>query len=186
VYFSKAAVNLLGYTIHNGIVQTDADHLQPVLDLPPPSDSKSQKHALGLFFHYSQWICNFSAKVQPLVQAAEFPLNNAAIESFNSLKQDVLKSVVAAINEKLPFSVETEVSDYAIGANLTQNNRPAVFFSRSLNDSERRHSSVEKEVYAIVEALRKWRHYLIDTYFTLVTDQRFVAFMFDNKAYCKK
>ena len=41
------------------------------------------------------------------------------------------------------------------------------------------HSAVEKEAYSIVEALRKWYYLLIGNEFTLITDQRSVAFMFD-------
>ena len=55
------------------------------------------------------------------------------------------------------------------------------FFSRTLHGSELRHSSVEKEAQAIVEAVCHWRHYLAGRRFTLLTDQRSVAFMFDNK-----
>ena len=46
---------------------------------------------------------------------------------------------------------------------------------------EQKHSSVEKEAYAIVEALRKWKHLLIEKHFNLVTDQRNVSFMLDLK-----
>ena len=63
----------------------------------------------------------------------------------------------------------------------TKKRRPVAFFSRTLHGSELRHSSVEKEAQAIVEAVRHWRHYLAGRRFTLLTDQRSVAFMFDNK-----
>ena len=38
---------------------------------------------------------------------------------------------------------------------------------------------MEKEAYAIVDALRKWRHYFIRRHFQLITDQKSVALMFD-------
>jgi len=50
-----------------------------------------------------------------------------------------------------------------------------------LSPSELKHSSIEKEAYAIVEALRKWRHFLIGRHFKLVTDQRSVSFMFNSR-----
>ena len=49
-----------------------------------------------------------------------------------------------------------------------------------MNHSERNYSSIEKEACAIVEALRKWRHYLSGKHFKLVTDQKSVSFTFDN------
>ncbi|GFO16304.1 retrovirus-related pol polyprotein from transposon 17.6 [Plakobranchus ocellatus] len=89
-------------------------------------------------------------------------------------------AAVTTIDHESPLVVETDASDIAIAAILHQNGRPVAFFSRTLNQSERKHSSVEKEAYAIVEALRKWRHYLIGRHFQLVTDQKSVAFMYGN------
>ena len=83
-----------------------------------------------------------------------------------------------------PFTIETDVSDEAIATTLTQDERPVAFFSRTLNEAEKRHSIVEKEAYAIVESIRKWRHFLTH-HFNLLTDQRSVSFMFDNKVVSK-
>jgi len=62
---------------------------------------------------------------------------------------------------------------------LNQADRPVAFFSRMLTKSELRHSSVEKEACAIVEAVRKWFHFLTGRKFSIITDQRSVAFMYD-------
>ena len=86
-----------------------------------------------------------------------------------------------AVDESAPFQVECDASDFAVAATLNQAGRPVAFFSRTLQGPETRHSSVEKEAQAIVEAVRHWRHYLAGKRFTLLTDQRSVAFMFDNK-----
>ena len=63
---------------------------------------------------------------------------------------------MTAIDEKLPFQIETDASDYAIAATLNQNGRPVAFFSRSLSGPELKYPSIEKEAVAIVEAIRKW------------------------------
>ena len=55
------------------------------------------------------------------------------------------------------------------------------FHARTLSSTEQKHSSIEKEAYAIVEALQKWKHLLIGKHFNLVTDQRSVSFMLDLK-----
>lgn len=177
--FETDAINLLGYTINNNTIKPDKSRLEPLLNLPAPSDSASLKRTLGLFAHYSKWINNFSAKIKPLVDTT-FPLSKEALECFNNLKSDIAQSSLASIDTKETFTVETDASEFAIAATLSQKGRPVAFFTRSLNDSEKRQPSIEKEACAIVEALRKWRHYLIGRHFILITDQQSVSFMFNQ------
>ena len=68
------------------------------------------------------------------------------------LKSELATVTLGVINEDVPFVVETDASNVALSATLNQNNKPVAFFSRSLNKSEVKQSSVEKEAAAIVEA----------------------------------
>ncbi|GFW11244.1 retrovirus-related Pol polyprotein from transposon 17.6 [Trichonephila clavipes] len=72
-------------------------------------------------------------------------------------------------------------SDFEIGATLSQAGRPVAFFSRTVHASELRHSSPEKEAYAIMESLRHWRHFLMGKHFEVFTDQQAVAFVFNQR-----
>jgi transposase InsO family protein len=134
---------------------------------------------LGLFSYYSRWIPAFSDKVKPLSSCKTFPLSQQAVDAFESLKKSVEKAVITAVDESIPFDVETDASDVALAATLNQNGRPAAFFSRTLQGSELKHAAVEKEAQAIIEAVRHWRHFLTGRHFTLKTDQKSVSYMFD-------
>ena len=87
------------------------------------------------------------------------------------MKQNIASATLKSFGENKTFVVETDTSDVAISASLNQEGKHVAFFSRTLNYSEMRYSSVEKEAYAIVEAVHKWRHLLLGKQFTLVTDQ---------------
>ena len=89
------------------------------------------------------------------------------------------------IDENAPFVVETDASNVAISATLNQNGKPVAFYSRTLSKSEQTQSSVEKEAAAIVEEVRKWSYLLIGRRFQLLTDQRSISFMYDNKNHGK-
>ena len=103
------------------------------------------------------------------------------LEAFKQLKLDLRDSSLQTIDYDREFVVETDASDFCIAATLNQLGRPVAFFSRTLHGSEIGHHAVEKEAAAIVEFIREWRHFLVGRKFKLITDQKSISFMFDNK-----
>ncbi|CAC5361814.1 unnamed protein product [Mytilus coruscus] len=117
--------------------------------------------------------------------ATSFPLDSIAVKAFDDLKSNLENASISAIDEAIPFVVETYASDSVLAGNLNQGGRAVAFFSRILNAHELGHSPVEKEACAIVEAVRKWRHLLSGKHFTLVTDQEVDSYMFESKKHGK-
>ena len=178
---STSSITLLGYTIKDNTISPDYDRLKPLLEMPPPLNPKSQKRVIGMFSYYSKFIQNFSDKILPLNNNKEFPLPPSALHSFQKLKSDLKDATLITVDLEKEFEVETDASHFCIAATLNQGGRPVAFFSRTLNPSEIRHHAVEKEAAAIVEAIRKWRHFLLGRQFRIITDQKSVSFMFDGK-----
>jgi len=122
-----------------------------------------------MFSYYAKWTPHYSEKIKPLVVLKKFPLNDEALHASTTIKTYL---------QDLPFILETDASDNAISATLNQQaDRPVAFFSRMLNKRELHYSSVKKGALAIIEALRKWAHFLTGRHFTIVTDQQSVSFM---------
>ena len=180
--YSVTTLDLLGYRISDGTLSPDPNRLQPLLNLPVPTDLKSLRRAVGLFAYYAKWIQNFSDKVRSLNNVKAFPISEEAKTSFINLKKDLADVTLASIDEDIPFVVETDASNFSIAATLNQGGRPVAFFSRTLQSGELNRSSVEKEAQSIVEAVDKWRHFLLGRHFTIITDQRSVSFMYNQQA----
>ena len=175
------AITILGYTISFNCIQPDQNRLRPLLEMPPPTGLKAQKRILGMFAYYSKFIENFSDKIYILNHNTEFPVPPAVLEAFRGLKLDLRDAALKSIDPDQELVVETDASDFCIAASLNQQGRPIAFFSRTLHGSEIKHHAVEKEAGAIVESIREWRHFLIGKKFKLVTDQKSISFMFDNR-----
>jgi hypothetical protein len=69
------------------------------------------------------------------------------------------------------FELDCHALNVGIGAILIQAGRPIEFFSENLNEVRNNYFTYDVEFYAIVQALRQWRNYLVPKEFMLFTDR---------------
>jgi hypothetical protein len=73
--------------------------------------------------------------------------------------------------------VRCDASGLTIGAVLSQDNRLVTYFSEKMNDTKKKYSTYDKKIYAVIQALKKWRHYLIPKEFVLYSDNQALQFI---------
>ena len=183
--FRVNTIDLLGYHVSHNSIKPDPDCHAPLPNLPIPEEPKSLKGVIGMFSYYAKWINHFSDKIHVLNNVTKFPSNETQKNAFENLKLELANAAMQPIDENIPFAVETDASDFAISVTPTQDGRPVAFYSRTLQVSEQHQAPVEKEAQAIVEATHHWRHFLLGRHSTLITDQKSVSHMYDQKSFSK-
>jgi hypothetical protein len=87
--------------------------------------------------------------------------------------------------EKGNFNLTTDASQYAIGAVLSQGELPAdkpiAYASRTLSKAEINYSVIQRELLAIVWAVKHFRPYLYGQKFKIITDHRPLTYLFNLK-----
>src|SRR4051812_34811065 len=76
-----------------------------------------------------------------------------------------------------PFEVTTDTSDFTVGAVLSQDGKPIAFESRQMSPAKKNYAVHEKELLAIVHALKVWRHYLEGQEFTVLTNHQSLRYL---------
>ena len=82
-------------------------------------------------------------------------------KSFDTLK-DKIKTVLLALSDlQQPFEIETDASGYAMGAVLMQHKKPICYHSETFFKTIINYPTYDKELYALVQSVKKWKHSLM-------------------------
>ena len=94
-------------------------------------------------------------------------------KSFDALKKKINSTLVLALlNLRQPFEIQTDVSDYAMGAVLMQHGKSISFHLENFNSVVTNYPTYDKELYALVQSVKKWKHYLMGKETIIHTDHQ--------------
>ena len=173
--FGQKEIMFLGHYISEGRVRMDPKKIQAIVEWPTPKKVTELRSFLGLANYYRKFIKGFSKKCACLTDLLkkdrQWDWSQECREAFEKLKAVVTSDPILRLPDfDLPFEVQTDASDFAIGGVLVQAGHPVAFESRKLGDTERRYSVHEKEMTAVVHCVHTWRHYLLGRHFHIFTD----------------
>jgi hypothetical protein len=94
------------------------------------------------------------------------------------MKQKITEQPILVLPDfQKTFQGKCDASGFAIGAVLSQDDRQIAYFSEKLNEVKVKYSTYDKDFYAIIQALKKLRHYLIPKEFVLYSDKHALQFV---------
>jgi len=169
--FHATTIEFLGFIISPEGISMDPAKTKAVSNWPAPSTLKELQSFLGFANFYRRFIARFSDIVVPLVRLTrkdvQYTWGSDQQTAFDAIKHAFTQApVLAHFNPEYPLLVETDASDHAVAAILSQISsldgelHPIAFYSRSMVPAETNYDIYDKELLAIYAAFRQWRHYL--------------------------
>lgn len=170
----------LGYILSTEGLRPSPDRIEAILNYERPSSLRSLRRFLGMANYYRRFIPNFSEISSPLTNLLRkkpktITWNPLAEQSFISLKECLIAApILANPNFEKPFQIQTDASDSAIAAVLTQQHesgeKVVAYFSQKLTPAQQAYAASEKEGLAVLCAIEKFRPYVEGTHFVVITD----------------
>lgn len=192
--FGASEVTFLGYLISaNGTIPLPAK-VQSIQDFPAPRTVKELRRFLGMLNFYRRFIPNAAQHQAPLNALLEgsvkgsHPVSFTAEEheAFSACKEGLCKATLLAHpNNDSKLAIVTDASDTAMGAALQQRGddgawQPLAFFSRKFRPSQQKYSPYDRELLAIYEAIKHFRHMVEARDFVIYTDHKPLCFAFHS------
>jgi RNase H-like domain found in reverse transcriptase/Reverse transcriptase (RNA-dependent DNA polymerase)/Integrase zinc binding domain/Chromo (CHRromatin Organisation MOdifier) domain/Integrase core domain len=172
-------MEFLGFIISPKGVAMDPNRVKIISEWKdhPPLTYRDVQVILGFCNFYRRFIRNYSRIARPLTALLKGSKNgkkkgDLAKEWGNKERQAFLSllgsfetaPLLRHYDPDLPSRVETDASDYALGSIFSQlfedGWHPVAFYSRQFKGAEIHYSTPDKEMLAIVESFKHWRHYL--------------------------
>ncbi|GBN24637.1 Transposon Ty3-G Gag-Pol polyprotein [Araneus ventricosus] len=180
-HFLKKRIEFLGHVVEDGKIFPSTLKTKSVLNFPEPANLKQIHSFLGLTGYFRKFIPKYSTIARPLSDLfkkdRKFKFGEEERISFNQLKLMLAeKPVLRIYNPNYETELHTDASLEGCGAILMQkspddkNFHPTYYISKKTTDAEKKYSSYELEALAVIEAVKKFRVYLLGIPFKIVTD----------------
>ena len=188
--FFRQKVPFLGHMVSREGIQADPGKTSTVNNYPVPKNATEIKSFLGICSYYRRYVRDFAKRARPLHQLTEkskdFLWSSEAHEVVEVLKARLSSAPLLAFpSMREPFILYTDASQHAMGAVLAQiqngSERVICYASKSFSKAQSRYSSTKRELMAIVNFSRYFKHYLLGRKFQIVTDHRALQWLHNFK-----
>ena len=175
--FGKTSLNYLGHIVGVGELKIDPSKVAIIVNWPKPKSTTKVRSFLGASQYWRKFISNFFLVAAPLHALTGlnkvFQWRGKQQKAFDTLKEKIsIAPVLALPNLQRPFEIETDASDYAMGAVLIQHSKPICYHSETFNSTVVNYPTYDKELYALVQSVKKWKHYLMSKEIVIHTNHQ--------------
>ena len=175
-------VTYFGHEISKDGITASPEKVKAILEMPSPTNVTELRSLCGMMNYLSRFTPNLASTLKPITDLLKKDVvwnwgtpQQIAFHEAKKLVSSLPSLSFYQLGEKV--IVSADASSYGLGATLLQESSeglvPVAFASRSLTDSEKKYSQIEKECLASAWPCEKFRRCLSGlSSFTLWTDHK--------------
>ncbi|CAH2101294.1 unnamed protein product [Euphydryas editha] len=179
--FGKTVVTFLGHEVSANGIKPLQDKVRAIQEYPVPKTVKELRRFLGMINFYRRFVPGAAEKQAPLNVVLTGSKKNGSqsinmtpemLEAFDGCKSMLSNAAMLTHpNPGADLAIHTDASLSSIGAVLQQKDekgwKPLAFFSKRLTTAQQKYSPYDRELLAIYQAIRHFRHMVEARPFTI-------------------
>lgn len=184
--FGKARIVWVGHQMAEGVRGIDPAKAKFIRAFPVPKNVTELRSFIGIINYCRDFLPKLSEVLAPLTEltkkAVSFNWREEHQVAFENAKDLVGESIELTVYEEgRPTKLQTDASLIGLGAVLLQKIEekwmPVAVASRKLIEAEKNYPTHEREMLAIVWAVKQFRHYLEGIPFDVETDHHALRYV---------
>ena len=186
----RSEILYLGFKISGTGISPDPAKTAAVEKWPRPCNVGDVRTFLGFASYHRRFIKNFAGIADPLTRLTKhrtpFVWTTDEQIAFDKLKNALITApLLYHPVPNQPFVLDTDASAYAIGGVLSQVvdgvEKVIGYASQTLSKSQRNYCTTHRELLAVVQMTKQYRHYLWGRKFLLRTDHSSLKWLLNYK-----
>jgi hypothetical protein len=168
--FGQSELHYLGHLVSSAAISPLPSRVEAIVNVPVPTSKVELQRFLGMINFYRRFMPLLAAKLNPLYKATACKGPSITWTADCNVAFATAKTALATAtllhhpDLSVPTSVTVYASGAGLGAELAQLQagiwRPICFFSRKLSSAETKYSAFDRELLAIYEAIKYFRHHV--------------------------
>ena len=190
--FAMKEITFLGHTIGSGKIEPDRSKLEALDEIKPPTTKKEVRKMIGFFSYFRSFLPNLA---ENLLSITELTKKTSPIKVvWTTTNQNALDKVIRQLQQftslntidyRREFGLLVDASERAIGCCLIQwddekQEKPIAFASKKLTNTQSRWSTIEREAYAVIWALNRFKSWICLSKIKIFSDHNPLTFLTES------
>jgi hypothetical protein len=187
--FAQSKITFVGHVVGSGTKAVDPKKVACLSKIAIPTTKKDVRKLVGFFSYFRSFIPNLAGITCVLTDLTKKEAPNRVQwrpehqKALELLKQSLVQAVeLHSIDFSKEFGILVDASQHAIGCCLIQwsetgEELPIAFASVKLQPNQTRWSTVEREAYAVIWALKKFRPWIFWSKVTIFSDHNPLTYL---------